>query len=316
MTQRGNLARRRGIAEVANFHRLRRVGFGQCLATAVLVLAGVFGAAVTSANAVSTSTSTPEFYLSLGASVSVGVQPVQSYPKGRPTVHGFANDLVTLESRRGKTLDLTELGCPGESAYEMINGGDHCRHVGTSQLADAVAFLLAHHGQRGIVTLDIGFNDVRPCISNAGLDTRCLAAATSSTRAQVEQIVTTLKAAAGPNATFIGVNLYNPYLASNITQTYSSAFVAASVTAISQINETLAVAYAATSTRVANVAGAFSIDATTPVVDPGRGVVAKNVKQVCTLTWMCHHSPYGPNIHPDNHGYWLIARAVDVALNG
>lgn len=282
------------------------------LAVAVALGAGVSYAGAVSVKPVTTS----EFYLSLGASVSRGVQPVQSYPQGRPTTHGFANDLVTLEARRGTTLQLTELGCPGETAMEMIHGGDHCRHVGASQLADAVSYLRAHYGQHGIVTLDVGFNDVRPCISDAGLDPTCLQAATSSTASEVERIVTALQAAAGPNVTFIGVNLYNPYLAAHLTSVYSANFVAASVTAVSQMNETLADAYAATSTRVANVAGAFSIDATRRVVDPGLGTVPKNVKQVCTLTWMCHHRPFGPNIHPDNHGYWLIARAIDVALNG
>jgi lysophospholipase L1-like esterase len=287
------------------------------VAAAGLATVVALGLGVTSAGAVSVKPTTPpEFYLSLGASVSVGVQPVQAYPKGRPTTHGFANDLVILEARRGKTLELTKLGCPGETAYEMINGGDHCYHVGTTQLSDALAFLRAHHGQRGIVTLDVGFNDVRPCLLDSGLDTTCLSAATSSTQSQVEQIVTALKAAAGPEVTFIGVNLYNPYLAADLTGTYSANFVAASVTAISQMNDALADAYAATSTRVANVAGAFSIDATKRVRAPGLGTVPKNVKQVCTLTWMCHHWPYGPNIHPDDHGYWLIARAVDVALNG
>lgn len=283
---------------------------------AVLVAMVSTGASVASAGAANTVAPTPEFYLSLGASVSVGVQPVHTYPRGRPTVHGFANDLVTLERRLGKTLQLTEFGCPGESAIQMINGGDHCRHVGKSQLSDAVAFLLAHHGQRGIVTLDIGFNDVRPCLSDAGIDATCLRAAKSSTLTQVERIVTTLKAAAGPNVTFIGVNLYNPYLAAHIMGAYSSNFVSASVTAITQMNQTLANAYAATSTRVANVAGAFSIDSTMRVHHRGLGTVPKNVSQVCTLTWMCHHWPYGPNIHPDNHGYWLIARAIAVALNG
>lgn len=316
MILRGKTTRAVRAASSVAARALRRPSARAYVSTVVLAVMVSTGAGVTSAGAASTIAPSPEFYLSLGASVSVGVQPVHTYPRGRPTVHGFANDLVTLERRLGKTLQLTELGCPGESAIQMINGGDHCRHVGKSQLADAVAFLEAHHGQRGVVTLDIGFNDVRPCLSDAGINATCLSAAKSGTLIQVERIVTTLKAAAGPNVTFIGVNLYNPYLVAHIMGEYSSNFVSGSVTAITQMNQILANAYAETSTRVANVAGTFSIDSTLRVHHRGLGTVPKNVSQVCTLTWMCRHWPYGPNIHPDNHGYWLIARAISVALNG
>ena len=119
------------------------------------------------------------FYLDLGASVSVGVQPSPWAPHGAPTRRGFANDLVRREARAGLHLRLVEVGCPGETVESMVSGFDRCYRPPASQLATAVAFLRAHHRDRGVVTVDIGFNDVRRCLRAAEVHARCVASAIS-----------------------------------------------------------------------------------------------------------------------------------------
>lgn len=53
------------------------------------------------------------YYLDIGASVSVGVQPTPRDPRGQPTNRGYANRLLTIEAAKGVTMRLTEIGCPG-----------------------------------------------------------------------------------------------------------------------------------------------------------------------------------------------------------
>ena len=43
-------------------------------------------------------------------------------------------------------------------------------------------------------------------------------------------------------------------------------------------------------------------------------LVPENVAQTCVLTWMCQAAPYGPNLHPNDHGYATIAAAIESVL--
>ena len=64
------------------------------------MLAGLFLAAfMPPASAVATNHE-PHFYLALGGSGSVGVQPTAAAPHGRPTDAGYANDLLVMERSR------------------------------------------------------------------------------------------------------------------------------------------------------------------------------------------------------------------------
>ena len=47
---------------------------------------------------------------------------------------------------------------------------------------------------------------------------------------------------------------------------------------------------------------------------PGLGTVPTNVARVCALTWMCAAPPLGPNLHPNDAGYRVIAGALADAL--
>jgi hypothetical protein len=44
--------------------------------------------------------------------------------------------------------------------------------------------------------------------------------------------------------------------------------------------------------------------------------VPPNVAMICSLTWMCAPAPRGPNEHPNNAGYRVIARTFWRAIAG
>lgn len=292
--------------------RLRRLftraavgGFG--LAVAFTLTAALNPWSTTNAGA---ATTTQAFYLDLGASVSVGVQPTPAVPRGQPTDHGYANDLVAMKAANGVTLKLTQLGCPRESLSTFINGGDRCYTGSDTQLSDALAFLRAHYNQTGLVTIDLGFNTLRPCLAGLSVDATCVSQNIATLQQQLTQIVTTLKVAAGPNVTFIGVGHYDPFYASALSGANDQTFAANSAPVMRTFNHALRRVYTSFAIPFANVAEAFS-DHANAVIQLTNGVtVSGNASATCTLTWMCAPPPFGPNIHPTDAGYHVIASTI------
>jgi len=252
----------------------------------------------------------PAFYLAVGASASVGVQPTLDSPHGQPTDRGYANDLVTLEAGQGLTLQLTQTGCPGESTVTMLNGGDRCYQAPNTQMLSAVAFLTAHRDQRGLVTVDLGFDNVMHCLRHNPDVVACVKRQIDDIRSQLPQILTALQSAAGPHVTLIGITHYDPFLADTLLGSSGKAKADASVDTVANLNQTLNGLYAAAGIAVADVPLAFESDSTAPVTVAGLGTLPDNVAAICNLTWMCQPAPYGPNLHPNGAGYRAIAQAI------
>jgi hypothetical protein len=40
------------------------------------------------------------------------------------------------------------------------------------------------------------------------------------------------------------------------------------------------------------------------------GLVPQDVERTCSLTWNCTPGPLGPNPHPNDAGYQLIAQSI------
>jgi lysophospholipase L1-like esterase len=292
----------------------RLIGAG---AAALLILTSVFVAS-SSASAAGTLKPRPvtdtTFLLAVGASVSVGVQPTVRHAHGQPTRRGYANDLIAMQAAKGTRVALTQTGCPGESTQQVLYGGDRCYAPGDSQLLRDVAFLRSHQNQEGIVTIDLGFNDLHGCLFHQTVDMTCVTQRMSLLSTQLPQIITALKAAAGPQVKFVGINHYNPFLASALNGPTGKAFADASVPVIDLLNSTLESVYAQNAIPVADVAARFHTSDTTPVTLDGLGTVPENLAQVCALTWMCQSPPYGPNMHPNDQGYQTIADAIAAVL--
>jgi lysophospholipase L1-like esterase len=268
----------------------------------------------------------PVYYLALGDSLSQGVQPATpplppgvSLGQSIETDQGYANDLAAHYSPAVHGgLRLEKLGCPGETSTSMLTGaGSPCSYPQGSQLAAAVAFIRAHRGEIGLITLDIGANDVDGCVTNGTISETCVASGVAAIGSDVPKIFAAVRAAAGAHVTIAGMNLYDPFLADYLTGPAGQAAATQSVTLGESVNKLLAAAGKPFGVRTADVQDAFSTtDFTDTAALPGVGTVPLNVARICTWTWMCAPAPVGPNIHANPTGYRVIAAAFERAIGG
>jgi lysophospholipase L1-like esterase len=264
------------------------------------------------------------YYVALGDSLSQGVQPATPpLPPGVTlgesieTGQGYADDLFAhYQGAFHGTLHLVELGCPGETTTSMLTGaGSPCTYPQGSQLAAALAFIKAHHGEVKLITIDIGANNVDGCVTGSTLSEPCVEAGFAAAEHDLPLILGPLRQAAGQHVVIAGMNLYDPFLADYLTGAAGQAAATASVTLAEELNQLLAAADQAVGAKTADVQDAFSTaDFTDRATLPGVGTVPLNVARICEWTWMCAPAPVGPNIHANAAGYRVIARAFEQAI--
>ena len=266
------------------------------------------------------------YYLSLGDSLSVGVQP-NAAGTSVETSQGYANQLLALKRRSVPGLKLYQLGCGGEDTQSMLGVGPKTRcqyrgdrrlgystHRKGSQIAAAEAFLREHRGQIAFVTLDIGANNVDSCAPGGHVDVTCLNNGIAQIKRDIPIISRRLRAAAGRRVTIVGMTLYDPFLELYFGAS-TRAIAQASVNLAKGVNQAIADGHRRNGvSRVADVSAAFQTADTTPVTYSGPLTnnqpqqVPRDVERICTLTWMCVPRPQGPNIHANRTGYSVIAR--------
>lgn len=289
--------------------RFRRLA----LFLSTLVVAAM-GVVLTAGPSVAGATDAPPYYLAVGGSGSVGFQPTPTSPHGQPTGSGYADDLAGRLVSRWPGLTLVRIGCPGATTATMIAGGGHCAYAAGSQLETALAFFHTHPSTV-LVTVDLGFNDVVPCLRHFEVDADCVTSALATVSSQLPQILTALRQAAPAGAHFVGVGHYDPYLGFETRGPAADAFADASVGVIDRLNAVLRDAYADAGIPMADVSGAFKMHDATPVDVAGLGDVPTSVARVCALTWMCAGAPLGPNTHPNDAGYRIESNALAAALS-
>ena len=248
------------------------------------------------------------YYLSLGDSLSQGVQPDSSGASVK-TQDGYANQIYSVLRAHQPGLRLVKLGCPGETTATMISGGI-CRYPGGSQLAAAVRFLGAHRGHVSLITIDIGANDPFPCFTRPSITNvaSCTAKAIPAATVNLTKILRTLLRAAG-NTRIIAMTYYLPALAEWRNGLMGRLVAHVSELATVGYNGLLTRTYQTFGVRVANVFAAFhGSDFSNQVTVPGYGALPRNVAAICTWTWECAGPPRGPNEHPNQAGYAVIAR--------
>jgi len=264
------------------------------------------------------------YYVSLGTSLSVGVQPTsggtlllsnngyadQLFDRIRP-----AFDTAVAQPRE---LRLIKLGCPGETLGDMTNGGS-CPYIAGSQLDAAVDFLTDNPGKVHLVTIDMGGNDFRNagCIVTA-VDQVCIDAVSEQISTDLTVVLTALRNAAGPNTTIVGMNYYNPYLAAWLEDIAGQTLAMESALAVAVAMDILGTTYTDEGMLFADVADAFdSGDFFTMVPSsqpPPNDVLPLSVANICEFTYMCDPAPVGPDIHARTAGYSLIADAFEAVL--
>lgn len=249
--------------------------------------------------------STPGYYLALGDSLAAGYQTLPG--GGLEVGHGYAQDIArTLASRAAeqhRPFDFTDLGCPGETTETMINGGCPFPHpYRDSQLAEAVAFLRAHHQDSVVVTLDIGANDVDGCAAGASLDQTCAAAGVDRVRTGLATVLGQLRAAAGPHTRIVGMNLYDPFLATWLTGPKGRVLAGLTVPLTDALNSAIGLTDAQNRVPTADVAAAFDANSWMPLACYGGQQVPLNVVRIMEWTNMSRG-----DIHANDIGYQVIA---------
>jgi lysophospholipase L1-like esterase len=279
-----------------------------------LALAGVL--AVAAAGCTAAPRSAPahhkppvSYYLALGDSLAVGVQP-DAAGTSVETRSGYADQLYAALRRSHPGLRLVKLGCPGETTATMINGG-LCAYSGGSQLAAAASFLHAHRARVSLVTIDIGANDADGCISQLSFSriTGCIRKSIPQATTNLTTIMKRLRQA-DPHGRIIAMSYYLPSLAQWRNGLAGHTVARVSVLAMEGYNTLLTRVYQGFGVRVADVFGAFhSTDFGQQVTVPGFGTLPRNVAAICQWTWECAAPPRGPDVHANQAGYQVIAHA-------
>lgn len=256
----------------------------------------------------------PRYYLSLGDSLAVGVQP-DADGVSAPTADGYPDRVYAVLHRDSPGLRLVKLGCSGETSYTMIKGGI-CHYPAGSQLAEAERFLRAHRRETELVTIDIGANDPNSCFLGAPWSQigTCMRSRVRQTVNDLTKILAGLRRAGGRQLRIIGMNYYVPELAGWFDGRNGKEIAVLTERLVNGYNRLLVYEFRRYHVQVANVFAAFhSGDFTDHVRRPGIGTVPRNVATICQLTWACARAPRGPNEHANDTGYAIIALAFLLA---
>ena len=245
-------------------------------ALAAVVTALTVPSAQATAEAATTDTA-PSYYLSLGDSLAIGVEP-DSNGVLHATDAGYADVLYGRLHATDPSLVLTKLGCSGETTRTFLTGGI-CRYDTLhSQLVAALSFLTEHSGHVRLVTINLGGNDIGPCADGSGIDMKCVDRAMTTIRQNLTVAMAALRVVA-PSVPMIGMNFYDPVLAFPLFFPDTGQAIAdASLQVNSDVNRLLESVYGAYGAKTADVEGAFQTFDATLVTVPGLGEVPLNLR--------------------------------------
>jgi hypothetical protein len=181
----------------------------------------------------------------------------------------------------------------------------------TTQITAADAFITAHRGHIGLITVSIGGNDVTACATQSN-PISCVGTAVKSITTNVTALSDDLRTAAGPNVPIIGSTYPDVILGAyvfpkNPGPPAAITLAKESVVAFQLlINPALSKAYQSVQGSLVDVTkatGAYG-SLTTTVKTKTYGTIPVPVATVCTLTWFCAKG----DIHSRTPGYNLIGR--------
>ncbi|MEV5437786.1 SGNH/GDSL hydrolase family protein [Streptomyces sp. NPDC052682] len=249
------------------------------------------------------------YYISLGDSLATGYQP----DVDKDTDAAYTDQLYARLKQHTPGLKHIRLGCTGETTESLISGGKCAYPNAKSQLDAALKALAQHHGKVAYVTLSVGANDIQACVGPAGsLDGACLNSASQTMGKNLARITGALRQAGTTNTQFVGSTYYNPFLAAWLLGAQGQQAARESAPLIEAGNTGIGQVYKSTGFKVADVAGAFSSqDFTTMVNVPGAGEVPANVAKICQLTWACTPKK---DPHPNADGHQVIAGVFAAVL--
>lgn len=249
---------------------------------------------------------TPVYYLSLGTSLAAGVQADPITGESIVTDVSYAGILAEELGKDIKKLRHVNLGCPGETSDSFIQGGK-CGYPHGSQLDEALNFLHAHGKFTGLITIDLGANDILSCVIGTDIDDECFYVTLNNLKGNLQFILQSLRDAAGPDVPIVAMNYYNPLLVFWLDEN-TRPLAKETILLQNELNANLALVYGLYDVPVADVAGVFMSDDL--VTDLNEDFIPDSVEILCELTWMCQFQ----NIHPNEIGYEAIAATFSGVL--
>jgi lysophospholipase L1-like esterase len=239
------------------------------------------------------------YYLALGDSIAYGFQPAKAQARLPPSkfntgyVDVFAARMRTLASG----LQVVNYSCPGESTKTFIAGGCpgrgdvrglHDTYRG-AQLTAALAFLRAHSGEVGPITLTLWGNDLfEDFAPTCKGDLACIKSHARAGLARLSTRLTTIVnrlRTAAPTAEIILTGAWN----------FDVEQYAQADPLFRSIDATIARVAALGRARVAKMY---------PVFDPAGSLAVKKAR-ICKLTFICTKG----DPHPTDAGYRAMAAA-------
>ena len=260
----------------------------------------------------SSRSSSPTYYVSVGDSYSVGYQPGLGSTPGYTVYVADRTHLKLVNFGCGgatTTSILDSVGCPDVLPHTI----DGVTYPTTTQVAAAEAFISAHQGHIGLITVSIGGNDVTECALQAN-PIGCVGTAVTKINTNVTTLASDLRTAAGAHVPIIGLTYPDMILGAYVwpkqpPTTAQLSLAKESVAAFKLlINPALSKAYTASSGAFVDVTaatGAYTSLSRT-VKTTAYGTIPVAVASVCALTWFCAQG----NIHAKTPGYTLIGKLV------
>lgn len=256
-----------------------------------------------------------EYYVALGDSLSVGIQPDRELG-GRETStrDAYPEQLASAMRTHGRSVRLADFGCSGATSAQLLYGG-HCAYPGSnSQLTAALRFIESRHAPTGVITVDIGINDIIHCLYGYRVAQPCVRQGLTAVARNLPIILEHLRVAA-PRAHIAAMTYYNPKLAFFLDGPAGESYARHTVPVFDQLNKTITAACRHTGVAVADVAARYdSADLDDTASLPDGREVPRPVARICQWTWMCAAPPDGPNLHANRPGYGEMARAFAAGL--
>ena len=234
-------------------------------------------------------------YIALGDSLAFGVGASDPGQTGYVSLVFNALQTEPASPYKESGLTLLNLGDPGETTTSMLASGGQLENALTeieSRRDDGIA-----GNEVVVITIAIGANDFiplaqsgSPCLT-APLSNACQKAARSALatfRSNFGDIMRRLRSATGPEVEIIVLDLYNPLSGA------TGPFDAVGDLVVQQFNSTVASA-------------AREPDIQAKVADIFRLFQGKGPQ-------LTHIAEWPPDVHPNDSGHYLMARAVVTAL--
>jgi lysophospholipase L1-like esterase len=212
------------------------------------------------------------YYLALGDSV-----PVWNGNSSYPYL------IASNYSSTNPGLQVEDMACSSETTGTMLVDSLCAPAPQRSQQQEAVAFLQAHQGQVALITIDIGGNDLLPCVNGLTVNLSCIQQAEATMVQNLDTILNGLRQAAGPTVPIVGMNYFDPFLGDWLAGGSTQVEANLSVSIVTNLNTLLAGAYQQVGAPVADVQSAFDTTDLTDIVSSPWGDVPVAVDKACSL---------------------------------